>query len=117
MRKKILTVVALLLFLSTVQAYDLNACRNLDDFNKMGNCIIRGSFSGDPLLFSIIMIGAFAIFMAYARMPQGAAIGLSLIVFFALGDSLGVHYTLLLNLAILTIGIMIGLTILHFIKN
>lgn len=117
MRKKILTVILLLLFLSTVQAYDLSVCKDLSDFNKMGNCIIRGSFSGDPLLFSIIMIGMFAIFMAYARMPQGAAIGLSLILFFALGDSLGIHYTMLLNLAVLSIGIMIGLTVLHFIKR
>lgn len=117
MNKKILIVVALLLAVSTVQAYDLNACRDLDDFNKMGNCIIRGSFSGDPLLFSIIMIGAFAIFMAYARMPQGAAIGLGLIVFFSLGSSLGAYYTLLLNLSILAIGFMIGLTVLHFVKR
>lgn len=115
--KKILTVIALILVLSTVQAYDLNACRSLDDFNAMGNCIVRGSFGGDPLLFAIIMIGMFAVFMAYARMPQGAAIGMGMVLFFAMGDALGVHYSMLLNLSILAIGVLVGLSILHFIKS
>lgn len=115
--KKLLVLLALLLMLSLAYAYDINACKGDGDWNAVGDCIIRGTFGGDYLFFAIIMLSLFAIFMWQTNMPEGAVLGVGLVVFFALGSFLGVYYQVLLNLTILAIGVMIGLAILHFIRR
>lgn len=117
MMKKALVLLALLFLIVSVYAYDLNACEGDADFNAIGNCIIRGTFGADPKFFAIIMLLIFTIFMWQSRVPSGAAIGIGLIIFFALGTSLGDLYQPLLNLAVLAIGVMVGLAILHFVRR
>lgn len=115
--KKAIVLLFLLLLASTAYAADLNACKDNNGFTAIGNCLMRGSFSGDGMFFSIIMIVIFAVFMFQARLPAGAVLGLSLIMFFALGPFMGNLYVTLLNLTIMAIGVLVGLAILHFVRR
>jgi len=115
--KKLIVLFVLLLFVSFAYAYDLNACVDDNSFAAIGNCIAQGAFGGDLMFFAIIMLMIFTIFMWQARAPMGAALGLGLILFFAMSSFFGDLYTTLLNLMILAIGVLVGLAILHFIRR
>ena len=117
MRKTILVAFMLLLIASSAYAYDTTSCKDANGFGAIGNCIIRGSFGADERFFAILMLAIFMGFMFQSRLPAGAAMGIGLVIFFALGGFLGELYTVLLNLAVLTIGIMVGLALLHFVKG
>ena len=117
MKKTILITLMLLLIASSAHAYDTSSCADANGFASIGNCIVRGSFGADYMFFAIIMLAIFMGFMFQTRMPAGAAMGIGLIIFFAMGAFLGDLYTVLLNLAVLTIGIMVGLALLHFVRR
>lgn len=107
----------LMAFIVNAFAYDLNSCKSVGDWNGIGNCIARGAFGGDFLFFSMIMLLLMAIFMWQARMPAGAAIGVSLIMFFGLLPFMVNIALPLINLIIVVIGISVGLAILHFVRR
>lgn len=115
--RRLMLLAALLLLLSSAYAYDLNACKGDSDWNAIGYCILQGSFSGDYVFFAIIMLAMFAVFCWRVNMPAGASIGIGLVILFALGGFMGATGTMLMNLSVLAIGVMIGLTILHFIRR
>lgn len=118
MKKALLLVVALVLFTHAVFAFDLNATSGCGDFNCMGHQIVRGAFGGDFMFFAIIMLIMFSIFVWQAGIPAGGAIGIGLILLFALGPLMtGGVYTTLLNLIILVVGALIGLAIMHYIRR
>ena len=115
--KKAIVALFLVLMAASAFAYDLNATKGSGDFNAIGNTILRGAFGGDPLFFAIIFLGIMGVVMWQANMPMGAVLGVGLVIFFALGSSLGASYSVLLNLTVLSIGILIGLAILHFVRR
>ncbi len=116
--KKLAIVLILLMALQPVFAYDVSECKDNNNFSGIGNCILQGSFGGDPTFFSIIFIGLFAIMMWQAKAPSGITLGLGLIMFFALNSGmLGPYYTVLINLTILAIGVLTGLAIIHFVRR
>jgi hypothetical protein len=115
--RKAFVALFFVLMLAPAFAYDLNGTEGVNDWNGIGQTILRGSFGADPLFFAIIFIGLLAIMMWQANMPMGATLGIGLIILFALGASLGATYTILLNLTILAIGILVGLAILHFVRR
>lgn len=77
---------------------------------------MRGAF-GDVFFFALIMLALFALMMWQVGMPQGAALGVGLIVFFALDGMLGTNYVTMTNLIIVAIGTIVGLAILHFVRR
>lgn len=111
-----MVLLVFLLLLSSAYAYDLNATRGSSDWNAIGNQIVRGSFSGDYNFFALIMLMLFAIFAWQARLPMGATLGIGLITLFGLGPMI-LGYSTLLNLVVLSIGVLIGLAILHFVRR
>ena len=117
MNRFLLVVVALLLVSQAVFAYDLNATEGCGDMSCIGATIVRGSFSGDYVFFSIIMITLFALFIWQAGIPAGGALGIGLILLLALAPMLGATFTMLFNLILLAIGVMIALAILKFIRR
>ena len=117
MKKTILVAFILLLIVSSVNAYETDSCADANGFASIGNCIMRGSFGGDERFFAILMLAIFMGFMFQSRLPAGAAMGIGLVIFFAMGGFLGELYTVLLNLAVLTIGIMVALALLHFVRR
>ena len=115
-KKALLVLVGLLLLSHAAFAYDLNATAG-GDWNAIGGAIVRGSFGGDYVFFSIIMIVMFCVFIWQAGIPSGGAIGVGLILLLALAPMLGNIFTTLFSLIILTIGATVGLAILHFIRR
>jgi len=112
MNRTLLVLVFMLLVAGGVFAYDLNGCQEVSDFNAIGDCVIRGAFSEDPYFFALIFMAIFAGLLYQARAPGGAAIGIVLIVTFALMPMLNPgDYQFLLGLVITIIGILIGLAI------
>jgi hypothetical protein len=106
------------LLIGTAYAYDVSNCSDNNNWQSIGNCILEGSFAGDYLLFALIMTMLLMIFMWQTNMPAGAAIGISLIMFFALSGFLGANlYGMLFNLSLLVIGAMVGLAILHYVRR
>lgn len=114
--RKALIVLVLVLMLSSAQAYDLGTCASDTNFTGIGNCIVRGAF-GDVFFFSLIMLALFSLMMWQTGVPQGVALGVGLIVFFALDGMLGTQYITMTNLIIVAIGTIVGLSILHFVRR
>ena len=116
--RKVLILLAFILLVGSAFAYDLNACQGDGNFTKIGECIIHGSFSGSTVLMAFIMMIIFSVFMWQAKVPMGAALGLGLILVFALLSWLPSGIGLfMINLAILAIGVLVGLAILHFVRR
>lgn len=118
MNKALLVLVALLLLGNAVFAYDLNATSGSGDWNAIGGQIVRGSFGGDYMFFALVMLAMFTLFIWQAGIPAGGAIGIGLVLLFALGPMFsGGLFTTLFNLIILATGAMVGLAILHFVRR
>jgi len=117
MKRFVLMALALCFLCSAAYAYDLNACQGNNDWNAIGGCIVSGAFGGDYIFFGIIMLGLLAIFMWQTNMPASAGIGVGLVVIVALGGMLGSYYPMLLNLAIIAIGAMLALALMHFVRR
>lgn len=115
--KKPLVVLALLFFLAPAMAYDINASRDGNSFADIGDVIVRGAFGADYVFFSIIILGLFAMMMWQANMPMGATIAIGLVVLFAVGPLMADYYPIMVNLTMLAVGTLVGLTILHFVRR
>lgn len=115
--KKIIMLLILMMLFSVAYAYDTNSCRDSNSLDSIGNCIVRGAFAGDTMFFAIIMLILFTIFMWESRIPAGATISISLLLFLAMSPFFGNLYTTMLNLMLLVIGVVVALAILHFIRR
>lgn len=114
--KIILVFLMLLIFTTSIYAYDLNGCKDGNSLADIGECVQIGVF-GDSFFFALIMILMFMIFMWQSRIPAGASIGLGLIMLFGLSPWLLGAYATLLNLTILAIGVTMGIAMLHFLRR
>lgn len=116
MKKYLVIAFMLLIFAVSAYAYDLNSCRDGNSLADVGECIQIGVF-GDTFFFALIMILMLAIFMWQTRIPMGASIGIFLIMLFMLSPYLTGTYDMLFNLSLVTIGALVGLALLHFIRK
>jgi len=115
--KKLILLGLMLILLSGVFAYDLNVCKDGNDFASIGSCLGRGVFGGDSMFFALIFLLLFCIFIWQSKIPTGAAASVGVLLLWAVSPFIigrdANYWQFMMGLIILIAGLMLGKLILN----